>query len=92
MMAWIFHTPLYHRDMLDMSLLLFAGGAAFRQSFDSNAYASYALFNVILVGEGVAQAELLLASPIDVKWFSDDESNLFVHGFAQQTAGSHITW
>lgn len=83
---------LYHRQVLGVELA-FAffgcyalGGEAvngFTDAFD-------ALLDIALFERGEAEAEVLLAAAIDVKWLADDEGYVLAGALTQQSAGAHV--
>ncbi len=49
-----------------------------------------AFLDVALFEGGEAEAEVLLATAIDVKWLADDEGNVVAGALTQQRAGAHV--
>ena len=80
---------LHHRDRFHMSLPLFLSRVTSRlQAFDGAADAFDALFDVALGGKGEAQAQVLLATAVNVERLADYEGDPLACYFAQQGAGA----
>lgn len=82
---------LHHRDVFDVGSKLFLSlRAAGDEVAHSVADAAHSFLDLLFVGEGEAEAELLLSAAIDVEGFTGDEGDVLFGGFAQERACAHF--
>src|SRR5947207_1579416 len=76
--------------MLNMLPHLFSRNPPCHNTSHSLTNPAHTLFNMSLFWIGEAQAEVLLATTIDVEGFADRESHLLVRCFSQEGTRTHI--